>query len=557
MSRLDSLIQLVIVSAGFVWLLFVPSFPFLLLGRAARVLELTSIWSVVYAPLLVLTAVLVVFHAVNLSRPYWTPARSAARIVIRLGTLLIYVMLLSTETWVAAKSGSTLPNVGSLESVVEVVNVTCRIALIVATIGTFSGIVREILLVRSRRKTPRPVMNIRQSKAEDLLERYVQAIRLFVPRRQHADVVAEVSTDLATRMEDLQKEIGHPLTDEERVDVVRRNGHPVAVAGQYRGHERLIGPPIFPVYFNTLIVGLGITIVMTLVLELFLPVGIDGQRPALLDILGNVPVRGLMMFAGTTLVFAAAEQWQSRRRSDALASRERADAQAIQRALLPAVLPGLIGCELAVRWQPASAFGGDCYDAIRLSDTTLALSIADVCGKGLPAALVMSSLQASVRAFALVDSTPRSVVSHLNQALCRNVELRRFVTFFYGVYDSNTRRLTYSNAGHNPPALVRADGAVLRLAGGGMVVGMVDAATYVQEEVALSPDDRLVLFTDGITEAESSDGVEFGDDRLLETVVRCRSSNPDRILRDLFDEVTKFAGRRLRDDATAISVAIR
>src|SRR5262245_20259281 len=357
MSRLDSLIQLVIVSAGFVWLLFVPSFPFLLLGRAARVLELTSIWSVVYAPLLVLTAVLVVFHAVNLSRPYWTPARSAARIVIRLGTLLIYVMLLSTETWVAAKSGSTLPNVGSLESVVEVVNVTCRIALIVATIGTFSGIVREILLVRSRRKTPRPVMNIRQSKAEDLLERYVQAIRLFVPRRQHADVVAEVSTDIATRMEDLQKEIGHPLTDEERVDVVRRNGHPVAAAGQYRGHERLLGPPIFPVYFNALIVGLGITIGMTLVLALSLPVGIDGQRPALLDILGNVPVRGLMMFAGTTIVFAAAEQWRLRRRSDALASRERADAHAIQRALLPAVLPQLIGCELAVRWQPASAFG--------------------------------------------------------------------------------------------------------------------------------------------------------------------------------------------------------
>src|SRR5262245_52043243 len=308
---------------------------------------------------------------------------------------------------------------------------------------------------------------------------------------------------------------------------------PSAVAGQYRGHERLIGPPIFPVYFNTLIVGLGITIVVTLVLELFLPVGIDGQRPALLDVLAKVPARGQLMFAGMTLVFAAAERWRLRRRSDALASRERADAQAIQRALLPSVLPGLIGCELAVRWQPASAFGGDCYDAIRLSDTTLALSIADVCGKGLPAALVMSSLQASVRAFALIDSTPRSVVSHVNQSLCRNVDLRRFVTLFYGVYDSKTRRLTYSNAGHNPPALVRADGSVLRLAGGGMVVGMVDAATYEQEEVALGPGDRLVLFTDGLTEAESSEGVEFGDDRLLETVVRSRSSNPDRILRSL------------------------
>jgi serine phosphatase RsbU (regulator of sigma subunit) len=557
MSRLDSLIQLVIVSAGLVWLLLVPFFPFLLLGGAARVLELTSIWAVVYAPMVVLTAAVVVFHAVNLSRPYWTPARSAARILIRLGTLLLYLMLLTTDTWVAAKVGSTLPNVASLESVVEVINLSCRITLIVASIGTFSGIVREIFLVRSRRKTSQPAMKVRRSEAQDLLERYLQAIRLFVPRRQHADIVAEVSTDLATRMEDLQKEIGRPLTDDERVDVLRRNGNPVVVAGQYRGHERLIGPPLFPVYLNTLVAGLAITFLVTLLLGQFLPAGTDGRRPAFLDILAKVPLHGLMMFAGTTLVFASAERWQSRRRSDALASRERADAQAIQRALLPAVLPGFIGCELAVRWQPASAFGGDCYDAIRLSDTTLALSIADVCGKGLPAALVMSSLQASVRAFALVDSTPRSVVSQLNQALCRNVDLRRFVTFFYGVYDSNTRRLTYSNAGHNPPAVVRADGSVLRLAGGGMVVGMVDAATYKEEEVTLAPGDRLVLFTDGITEAESSEGLEFGDDRLLETVVRSRSSNPDRILRCLFDEVTRFAGRHLRDDATAIAVAIR
>src|SRR5262245_41257047 len=308
MSRLDSLIQLVIASAGLVWLLLVPSFPFLLLGRAARVLELTSIWSVVYAPLLVLTAAVVVFHAVNLSRPYWTPARSAARILIRLGTLLIYVMLLSTDTWVAAKVGSTLPNVASLESIVQIVNVSCRIALIVASIGTFSRIVREILLVRSRRKTRGPVMKVRQSEAEDLLERYLQAVRLFVPRRQHDDVVAEVSTDLATRMEDLQKEIGRQLTDEERVDVVRRNGHPVTVAGQYRGHERLIGAAIVPVYFNALIVGLGITLLVTLILGLFLPAGIGARRPTFLGILAKFPPRGLMMFAGTTLAFAIAER---------------------------------------------------------------------------------------------------------------------------------------------------------------------------------------------------------------------------------------------------------
>ena len=557
MSRLDSVIQLVLLFATLVWLLLVPFFPILILGGAARVLELAPIWSVVYPPTVMLTAAQIVFHAMNYMRPYWTPARSVGRILLRLGTLLLWLTLLSTDIWVAAKGGSATPSIPSLERIVEAINICVRIALIVASIGSFSGIVREILLVRARRKASRSVMKVHQSESMDLLERYLQAVRLFVPRRLHEDVVAEVSTNLVTRMEDLQKEVGRPLTDEERVDVVRRNGHPIAVAGHYRGHERIIGPPLFPAYLNTLIAALAVTLLVTLMLGLFVEGAADERRPSFLDILVAFPPRGVMVFAVMTLAFGAAERWQARRKSDALASRERVEAQAIQRALLPAVLPGFIGCELAVRWQPASTFGGDCYDAIRLSDTMLALSIADVCGKGLPAALVMSSLQASVRAFALTDSAPRFVVSQLNQALCRNVDLRRFVTFFYGVYDSNMRRLTYSNAGHNPPVIVRADGSVLRLAAGGMVVGIVDSATYEQDEVRLDPGDRLVLFTDGITEAESSEGLEFGDDRLLETVVRYRSSNPDGMVRGLFNEVTRFAGRHLRDDATALAVAIR
>jgi sigma-B regulation protein RsbU (phosphoserine phosphatase) len=295
-------------------------------------------------------------------------------------------------------------------------------------------------------------------------------------------------------------------------------------------------------------------LVVALVLALFVPGGAGEGYPRAVAAL---PYRAVMVFACVTFAFAAAERWQDRRQSDALASRERVEAQAIQRALLPAALPGFTGCELAVRWQPASTFGGDCYDAIPLSDMTLALSIADVCGKGLPAALVMSSLQASVRAFALADPTPRSVVTRVNQALCRNVDLRRFVTLFYGVYDARRRRLIYTNAGHNPPAVVRADGSIVRLATGGMVVGLIDAVSYGQDEVTLDPGDRVVLFTDGITEAESAEGIEFGDERLLEAVLRHRSSDPEALLRGLFDDITRFAGRRLRDDATALAIAIR
>ena len=157
-SRLDSLIQLALVSAGLVWLLLVPFFPILLLGRAAQVLRLAPIWSAVYVPMVVLTAAQVVFHATTYRRPYWTPARSVARILLRLGALLLWLTLLSADTWVNAKGGSTMTPVPSIEQIVHGVNISCKLALIVASIGSASAIVREILLIRSRRRARPPVM---------------------------------------------------------------------------------------------------------------------------------------------------------------------------------------------------------------------------------------------------------------------------------------------------------------------------------------------------------------------------------------------------------------
>ena len=168
------------------------------------------------------------------------------------------------------------------------------------------------------------------------------------------------------------------------------------------------------------------------------------------------------------------------RHAERRASRDHAEAQAIQHALLPASLPALPGCDLAAAWRPASAFGGDGYDVIALDGRRLALSIADVCGKGLAAALLMSNLQASVRAYASGDPAPAHVTAKVNDALVRNGGLRRFVTFFYAVYDAGSRALTYVNAGHCPPVVVGADGSVRRLATGGPVLGIFDAATFEQ-----------------------------------------------------------------------------
>jgi phosphoserine phosphatase RsbU/P len=250
------------------------------------------------------------------------------------------------------------------------------------------------------------------------------------------------------------------------------------------------------------------------------------------------------------------EEGLALRHSDKLAANEQADAQAIQRALLPPTLPSLSGVSLAARWQPALAFGGDCYDAIRLSDTHLAISIADVCGKGLPAALLMSNLLASLRAFAPSERSPRDVVSSINRALCRQKDLRRFVTLFYALYESTTRRLTYTNAGHNPPLVLRRDGTCERLALGGPVTGIFDEGNYEEGEVALEPGDRLVLFTDGITEARSASGDEFDDSGLLGTLDQCRQLDAQSMVDAVFSEVGRFAGGRLQDDATMMVAAI-
>jgi phosphoserine phosphatase RsbU/P len=167
----------------------------------------------------------------------------------------------------------------------------------------------------------------------------------------------------------------------------------------------------------------------------------------------------------------------------------------------------------------------DVVDALRLGGGRVAVSIADVTGKGLPAAFLMSNVQASVRAFAAQQSSPRYVAEAINRALCGNPALRTFATFFYAETDSRTWTLTFSNAGHNPPILARSNGSVERLSTGGLVLGVNENASYEQSDLRLAAGDRIVLFTDGLNEAEDADGNDFGDDRLVESVVANRTQS--------------------------------
>jgi sigma-B regulation protein RsbU (phosphoserine phosphatase) len=249
------------------------------------------------------------------------------------------------------------------------------------------------------------------------------------------------------------------------------------------------------------------------------------------------------------------EAGRARRRNDAAEQRELSEALRIQRRLLPQEVPQMDGWEVAASWQPAAGVGGDCFDAIRFGDTRLALTIADVVGKGIPAALLMSNLQAAVRAFASDALEPQALCEQVNRILCGHIAEGRFISFFYCVLDSVTGALTYSNAGHYLPMLVRVDGSSERLGRGGPVLGVIADAPYEQGEVSLDPGDRLVLFTDGLTEARNAGDEEFGEERLLDAAIRHRACSAPALEARLADAVARFTGGRLHDDATLIVLA--
>ena len=246
---------------------------------------------------------------------------------------------------------------------------------------------------------------------------------------------------------------------------------------------------------------------------------------------------------------------RARRERAALARRELDEARRIQRKLLPAAMPIVDGCEIAASWQPAAGVGGDCYDAIQFGAARFGLSIADVVGKGIPAALLMSNLQASVRAFATAAAQPADLCQQVNRILCGHIAEGRFISFFYCVADLEESTLTYANAGHYPPILVRSDGTIERLAAGGAVLGVFPEGTYEQAQASFHTGDRLVLFTDGISEAFNAAEEEFGEARLTDVVVANRSCSAPALQARLAAAVADFSEGRFQDDATLIVMA--
>ena len=246
---------------------------------------------------------------------------------------------------------------------------------------------------------------------------------------------------------------------------------------------------------------------------------------------------------------------RAERRRDRKQERDFEEARLIQRGLLPTAFPQVPGIDVAVSWQPADGVGGDCFDTIGFG-TAIGVSVADIAGKGLPAALLMSNLQAAVRAFAQDSASPSSICASVNRLLCRNMAPGRFATFFYARIDAGARRLVYSNAGHNPPLHIAKDGTLATLSVGGMVLGVFPDTGYDQAERPLGRGDRLVFYTDGITEARDPEGEEYGEERLMAIAREARGGRADAIKTALLNDVNRFTGGQFEDDATLIVVGV-
>ncbi len=243
-------------------------------------------------------------------------------------------------------------------------------------------------------------------------------------------------------------------------------------------------------------------------------------------------------------------------RSRQVQERELQEAHEIQQNLIPRSLPFLPGYCLSGRWQPARTIGGDSYDVLSFDSRKFALCIADVAGKGMPAALLMSNLQAAVKAFASSQVAPRDLCSRLNNLLIENVSNDRFITFFYGLVDGKNRRLSYVNAGHNPPLLFRKGGEVIRLNCGGTVLGIWEESKYEQEEIEFKPGDRLLLYTDGVVEAHSPQSEEFGEERLLELLREHASMRVEDLTAKIMSVLSLFCQEEWHDDATILMLDV-
>jgi sigma-B regulation protein RsbU (phosphoserine phosphatase) len=234
--------------------------------------------------------------------------------------------------------------------------------------------------------------------------------------------------------------------------------------------------------------------------------------------------------------------------------RELAIAREIQLSFLPKSDPIVAGFDVAGTTRPHDQVGGDYYDFIRVSETRLGIAIADVAGKGIPAALLMAGFRMSLLAEIRNEFALRAVMRKVNSLVYESTDRHKFVTAFYGLLDFRNRVLTFSNAGHNPPILLRADGSIVNLVDGGVALGVLPEAHYEERPIAIRPGDVLALYTDGVSEAISPEGEQFGTRRIEDGLHRRATESAKQILEGLVADVLEFTGEHGADDDLTVIV---
>lgn len=233
-------------------------------------------------------------------------------------------------------------------------------------------------------------------------------------------------------------------------------------------------------------------------------------------------------------------------------------ARQIQERLLPQELPSAPGVDIAALALPSRFVGGDYYGVSKLDESRLLMAIADVTGKGVPAALLMANIQASLHVMLPLNLPIEEMTVHINRVICDNTSYDKFITFFQCIYFTESSTLQYVNAGHNPPMLVRKNGAIEWLDKGGLLLGVMKGLPYERGEVQIADGDVLAMFTDGVTEAMSPENEEYGEDRLEACLTANRQRTAKEILDVIRQEIRNFTGDTdlLSDDLTMIVMKV-
>ncbi len=237
-------------------------------------------------------------------------------------------------------------------------------------------------------------------------------------------------------------------------------------------------------------------------------------------------------------------------------------AQDVQKMLLPQEVPNIPGLEIAAFSRPAQIVGGDYFDFIDFSNGFHGLAIADVAGHGVSASLHMASIQALLRTLVPVNKSPAEVMRQVHKLFIHNIRFETFVTFFIGAFDSSTKRLTFCNAGHQPPLVLHKNKSkkesVEMLRPTGAAIGLVEEAEFAEKTIELQEEDLLVMYTDGVTEAVNPQNQEFGRERLVKLSRQVNNTPVKEVVQQIRQGLEEFSeGKPLADDTTIVICKIK